>query len=424
MYKTIWKNNTKNNITDKLKENIETDILIIGGGITGLSCAYHLKNKGYKITLVEQNKIGQSFSAHSSGKLTYLQDNIYSKIKNIYDNKTAYLYYQAQKEAIELVKDIIIENNIKCDFENNSSYLFAQTKKGIKKIKKEETFFIKNKIPYKKISTMPISIDCKYGIKANNTAVFNPLKYTIALKDICIKNKVNIYEKTKIDRLIKKKSAYLAYTKRNYIKAKYVIIATAYPSLIHPLFPIKTHIEKTYACAGITPKNKMFNAINTDDKLLSLRYYTENKKNYLIYISKSKKTNQNTLDLKNYQDIIWEAKTSLFEEVTNAWINHDIISNDFLPLIGKYDNNLFIATAFNNYKMTNGSISGKIISDLIQNKENKYTTIFNPTRKNNLKTALKSIEITSNSIKTLIKKLTKEKVQSHYTIMKKEQIME
>lgn len=62
------------------------------------------------------------------------------------------------------------------------------------------------------------------------------------------------------------------------------------------------------------------------------------------------------------------------------WTNEDIITNDFLPYIGKIDDNLYIGTGYNTWGMTNGSLAGKIISDLILNKENKYKNIFNPRR--------------------------------------------
>ena len=63
-------------------------------------------------------------------------------------------------------------------------------------------------------------------------------------------------------------------------------------------------------------------------------------------------------------------------------MNQDIISNDKLPFIGKIKDNLYISTAYNTWGMTNATIGGKIISDLILDKDNKYKDLFNPTRIN------------------------------------------
>ena len=95
-----------------LDKNINVDILIIGAGMTGLSTAYQLRNSNLNICVVEKNLIAHGVSSKTTGKLTYLQDNIYSKLKD-----KAKLYYKSQKEVIEIVKNIVEENNIDCNLE-------------------------------------------------------------------------------------------------------------------------------------------------------------------------------------------------------------------------------------------------------------------------------------------------------------------
>ena len=82
---SIWKDSCFSIDSKKLDKDIECDILIIGGGLTGLSTLYHLKDSELKVVLVEQNKIGMGVTANSTGKLTYLQDSMYNKIWKKYD---------------------------------------------------------------------------------------------------------------------------------------------------------------------------------------------------------------------------------------------------------------------------------------------------------------------------------------------------
>ena len=77
---SIWKDSVFNIDSKKLDKDIECDVLIIGGGLTGISTLYHLKGSDLKVVLVEQNKIGMGVTANSTGKLTYLQDSMYNKI--------------------------------------------------------------------------------------------------------------------------------------------------------------------------------------------------------------------------------------------------------------------------------------------------------------------------------------------------------
>ena len=69
---------------NRINNDIECDILIIGGGITGVSTAYFLKDSNKKIVLVERNKLCMGTTAKSTVKLTFLQDDMINKIKNIY----------------------------------------------------------------------------------------------------------------------------------------------------------------------------------------------------------------------------------------------------------------------------------------------------------------------------------------------------
>ena len=74
-----------------------------------------------------------------------------------------------------------------------------------------------------------------------------------------------------------------------------------------------------------------------------------------------------------------------FDHVNYAWSNHDIITSDYLPFIGALNKNLFIATGFNTWGKTNGVLAGKLLSDLLLNKDNNYINLFNPKRSLNIK---------------------------------------
>ena len=84
---SIWEDSIKLDSYNKLNHNIKTDILIIGGGITGISTMYYLEETKYKVTLVEQNKIGMATTSKSTGKLTYMQNDLLYKIKKIHGDK-------------------------------------------------------------------------------------------------------------------------------------------------------------------------------------------------------------------------------------------------------------------------------------------------------------------------------------------------
>ncbi len=107
MNESYWQKTSQHPCFKQLNKDIKTDILIIGGGLSGISCAYQLKETDKQITVVEKDLLGCHTSGCTTAKITLLQDLIYQKLVKHYNIETAYLYYQSQKEAIKGIKDLI-----------------------------------------------------------------------------------------------------------------------------------------------------------------------------------------------------------------------------------------------------------------------------------------------------------------------------
>ena len=382
--KSLWLKGIKNSKAKSLKNTLYTDILIIGGGITGTSCAFHLRNKNLKVALIDQGRIGHGVTSGTTGKLTYLQDITISKIENIYGKDYTNLYLKSQIEAIELVKNIIINNNINCNYESNSSYLYTNEKASINKIKGIAKILKRNNIAFKEKENLPIKFPFVYGLKVDNTAVFHPVKYVQALKQIIEQSGVEIYENTNATSFEKVPNGYMVTANNQKIFTNKLIICCHYPFFIKPfLTPFKTYLEKSYITAGTIDKNKKFNAINIDSETHSIRYFSDNY-NYLIYCSESRRLSKNMNNIENYSNMYWKTKANLNDNIKYHWFNYDLMTLDGLPIIGyleKDSKDLLIGTGYNTWGMTNGSIAGKVLSDLIQGIENPYKEIFNPHRK-------------------------------------------
>ena len=368
---SIWKDIENKETYPSLKEDKEVDCLIIGGGITGASCLYHLKDTNLKVMLVEQNEIAMATTGNSTGKLTYLQNNLIDKIRNNFDDKVASLYLKSQIDAITLAKTIINKERIDCDLEEVSSYVYTNNEEEISKLKDLETFLHKNNINTKE--TTYDKVISKYMFKVNNTYTFHPVKFVSYLLK---KTPFPVYEHTSIKKIEKEKDYYICYTDKNKIRTKWVIIASHYPYFIMPyLFPIKGYIEKSYLTAARKAKDKI-SLISYSTPSISIRNY----KDYLIYLSNSHSINTNLNDKKHFEELNKKVNDLNLIPIYN-WSNTDIITNDSLPYIGTLKDRVLLATGFNTWGLTNGILSGKILSDIVLNKENEYISLFNPNRK-------------------------------------------
>ena len=374
-YKSIWESNLNNNIRKNKKfDEIKTDVLIIGAGITGITSAYFLMNSNKKSIVIDKGIAGDGISAKTTAKITYLQQDVYSKLSKMHGIDVAKKYYNSQKDAINIIKRIIDENNIECDFENVSSVIFTNDDINAKKIEKEKEILLSWNNKVNDYTDEFI----KYGLIVDDTYVFNPIKYLNSLRKI-IEKKIPIYENTMATGIKKKDNFYIVNTNNGKIITKDIVVACHYPFFIIPhFFPFKTYIEREYVCASTIDNPKKIALINIDKELYSVRYY----KNYLIYVSNDHRLTSKTNYHENYQKSINDFKKYFNKDPEYIWMNQDIISNDRLPFIGKIKNNLYIASAYNAWGISNGTIGGKIVADLIMDKDNEYRQIFNPNRIN------------------------------------------
>lgn len=369
--KSIWLENIVMSNSMKLNRDIEVDVLIIGGGMTGLSCAYYLQNQGLELALVEQNRIGHGVSARTTGKITYFQD-VLLDIEKYRDINETKLYVESQKEAINLIKDTILQHQIECDFSKNNSFLLTKT---------NQELFLKHQQLWKQLG-----IDVKYSqpniAYVQDAYSFHPVKFIYGLKTLI---NVPIYEQTKVIKIEKDREGYRCYTENHQIYANKVIIASHYPFFTIPFYmPLKCYVEKAVLFAS-RKKQQDYHALSLDRPLISWRFY------------------------KDYQITLSPTPPHKHKEVVYMWTNNDVITYDRIPFIGSVDKNdsLFVATGYNTWGMTNGFLAGKIISDTLLGQQNKYIALFNPKRPMNLAHVSPIMNIVSRNIKGFLLKKNK-----------------
>jgi len=171
--KSIWLDEINETIEPKLNQDITCNILIIGGGIAGISTALNLQDEE-DVVLIDKDKIGYGVTSHTTGKLTYLQSSVYSDIQKAYDFNIAKRYLESQKDAIELALTTVKKYNIDCNLEKNDSYLF--TTEEDKRLNIQRDFLSKTNTKFED-KKLPAEIPCKDAMKVEDTYVFHPLKY-------------------------------------------------------------------------------------------------------------------------------------------------------------------------------------------------------------------------------------------------------
>ena len=376
--KSIWEQELKEyNLkcrTAEKKEKIKTDICIIGAGITGMTLAYFLKDSDKNVTVIDKGKALSGVTCKTTAKVSFVQQDTYSKLKSFHGKAVARAYLDSQLDGIELIKEIINKEKIECDFCKADAVLFALKNCEVNKIRKEQRVLNEFGINTETVENRNI----KYGIRIKGNYVFHPIKYLNKIKEV-VDSKIKIYENVIAENITESDNGYIIITNSFEIYTKDVVLACHYPFQIIPGFiPVKTHVKREYVNATKIDDIKDIEAINVGKQLHSIRYYND----YVIYGSNEHRITSKIKYKTSYDKSKEEFKNYFNISPEYTWMNQDVNSNDYLPFIGKLKHGLYLATAYNAWGMTNGTIAAKCIANEILGKENKYRKLFNPNRLN------------------------------------------
>lgn len=363
--KSIWEDTVNVPSFSKLDKDIETDILVVGGGITGILTAHYLQEAGFKVCLVEKNKIGSGATKNTTAVVTALQDTLYQeRVKKLGYRKTK-LYLDASLRAIDEYKKL--SEKYSFDYEEIPTYMYTciDSEKLIHEHNVLKSLEFETKIE----DRVNLPFDVKNAIKYPKQAQINALKLISELS-----RDLTIYENTEI----KKVSSKYAYTDKYKIKASKIILAVHFPFIDHlGMYYAKMYQTKSYV-ASIKTKEKLDGAYISD--IMGGLYLRQYKDSILIG-GNDRKTGDKGVSFSNIRQFI--KKNYPDAKIEYEWVNQDCMTLDDIPYIGPYSNfsnNIYIATGFNLWGMTNAMISSQVLTDLMLNKETDYTRLFNPNR--------------------------------------------
>lgn len=383
---SYWEEERKNHdLFEEIKEDKKVSVCIIGGGLTGLQTAYNLSDK-LDVVILEKDRICGSTSGKTTGKITSQHGVFYDYLINSQSKEFAKTYLEANEKAIQNIKDIVEKEEIECDLEEESSYVFTKQETKLDMIKNEQKAvdkLQKEKSDYVKEIELPTEISG--AIEFKNQAQFHPLKYAYGLAKAIIKNDGKIYENTKVTDIKRENEKYVVYANKNKVIADYVVLATRYPIMNVPGYYFLKMYQSTSYAMVFDAKKKLFDGmyISYETPNVSFRTIRDGERELLLAVGYDYKTG--TEELRDgYQRLeVIVRKMYPDAEVLYKWTAEDCISLDKIPYIGQYSSimkNLYIATGFNKWGVTSSNVAANIITDKILQKENKYEEIFKSTR--------------------------------------------
>jgi glycine/D-amino acid oxidase-like deaminating enzyme/nitrite reductase/ring-hydroxylating ferredoxin subunit len=369
---------------DALRRSIETEICIIGAGISGLTTAYLLAKAGKKVVVIDDGTIGGGESSRTTAHLSNAIDDRIYRIEDWHGKEKAKLAVEAHTKAIDEIERIVTEERIDCDFSRLDGYLI-KAEDSDDDLDKE--FEAAGKVmEIEKVARAPLKdFDTGECLRFPNQGQFHILKYLAALAKAIEQNGGQLFSNT---RAVEWKGAEKPEVKTangQTIRAKSIVLATNYP-IMSKMFA-KLPAYRTYAIGVRVPKNSVEKCLiwDTADPYVYVRTQAEDDYDILIVGGEDHRTGQED-DADERFERLWQWTKKRFpvaEEILYKWSGQFAETHDGLAFIGRFSSdepNVYLITGDSGQGMTHGTIGGMLVSDLILGQENPWAEVFEPSR--------------------------------------------
>ncbi len=382
---SIWTKTAQLPQFEPLRSDLNTDVLIIGGGLAGVLCAYKLARAGVDYALVEADRICSGITKNTTAKITSQHGLIYDKLIREFGAERARLYLEANQGALEEYRALC--KNIDCDFEEQDAFVYSIDKRW--KLERELKALHRLGFRAEFVEQIPIPFPTAGAVQFPRQAQFHPLKFVAA-----IARGLRIFEHTKVLEL----GPGRAVTNGGTISADKIIVATHFPLLNkHGGYFLKLYQHRSYVLALENAPDVHGMYVDEDKKGLSFRNYG----GLLLLGGGSHRTGK---EGGGWQELErFACRDYPDAQITARWATQDCMTLDGVPYVGPYSrrtDGLYVATGFNKWGMTSSMAAASLLTDLVLGRHNPYTELFSPSR------TMLRLQLAANSLESALGLLT------------------
>lgn len=386
--KSYWTANVDIPHFPKLDADADADVVIVGAGMTGITAAYLLAKAGKRVMLLEAGSVLHGTTGHTTAKITAQHDLIYDEYIQHFGEEKTRLYYEANRDALQWIRQTVEAEQITCDWANDEACLYALSALNADKLNKEYEAYRKLGIPGEMQSGIRLPLPVTAALSMPDQARFDPLAYLSALLDRAIGLGVHLFENTTVMK-VEEADAPVVVTEEGYrITCRDVISASHFPFLDWKGFYFaRLEAKRSYVLAVRTTKpyaGGMYLSVDEPKRSIRLVRNEAEDEPLLLIGGEGHKAGQSECTIRHYEALQTFAE-SLFDvkEIAWRWSTQDLETLDKLPYIGPYNarsRHIYVATGYRKWGMTNSTVAAHLLTNLILEVKDRYQAVFTPAR--------------------------------------------
>ncbi|HEX2630022.1 MAG TPA: FAD-dependent oxidoreductase [Chitinophagaceae bacterium] len=382
---SLWQDHARNYKTKNLPDHEKIyDVIIVGGGITGITTALLLQEAGKQCLVIEAQHLCFGTTGGTTAHINTLLDTPYTTISKNFSKEAAQKVASAAREAINLIHSNVRNRNINCGYHEADAYLFAQDDKQDAELVKIFDAARDAGLEVYHANAIPIPIECTSAIQARAQARFNPIPYVYALAEAFEQAGGVIVQQCRVIGVEENEKIETETTQGNFY-GRALVYATHIPPGVN-LVHLRCIPFRSYAMA-VTLKDNEYPSDLVYDMYDPYHYYRTQEVNgetYLIVGGEDHKTAHDNNESHRFLALEAHIRHHFHvKEVAYQWSSQYFEPADGLPYIGHlpgHTGNIFVATGFGGNGMTYSHVAALLLKHMLLNEDSPYISLFDPNR--------------------------------------------
>lgn len=365
-----------------------TQVAVLGGGIAGLTTALLLAREGRRVVVVEADRVATGVSGYTTAKVTVQHNLVYADLTRRHGEEAARLYAASQTQALDWLRDTA--GSVHCELEAVPSLVYTESLDDVAAVNEEVAAARKAGLAMEDVGTSGLPWPIRAGALLPGQVQIHPRRYLLALTDALVEAGGTVVEQTRALDVDTDGDGHVVRTDHGDLLCDDVVVATHYPFLDRGLLfaRLSAYRDVVVAAAIEADRDPGVMAISTGSEeggTHSVRTtpYRDGRR-LLIVTGGQYKTGKDVSVQDRYDGLsAWVQERFPGAQPVHSWSAQDTSSADGLPYIGTMPlsgEHVWVATGFNAWGMTNGTLAGLVLADLVSGRPNPYAELYAPDR--------------------------------------------
>ena len=362
------------------------DVCVVGAGITGLSAALNLAERGYKVTVIEANVVGWGASGRSGGQMLFGFGCDMSVIEKSAGKIAAKAMWDMSVEAIDILRQRVEQHQIQCDLQQGHLHAAIKPRQMHEleqwqgSLEQDYAYGSLSLWDKQKVQSNMASERYIGGLYDTNSGHIHPLNYTLGLAKAALEAGVTIYTGSAVTKVTRKSKANICHTEHGNVKANQVLFCgNAYlgklvPEISNKIMPVGTYIGATQPLGKERAKALISNNMAVADINFVLDYFRMSADYRMLF---GGRVSYSTLAPPNLTQAMRQRMLNVFPQLAdvkmeNAWGGNVAITMNRGPHFGQLGQDVYFAQGFSGHGIAATGLAGKLLAEAVAGQTERF----------------------------------------------------